>query len=160
MHGLYHEHNGNTEEFGHLDMMETENRIKKGLEILTDVAIETDVFIPPTWIVNKQTMEVLDKLSFNIVETEEEILILKKNTRLHADVLNWDRGSKELNKVFCTINKRLYESKVMGNTQMVRLAIHPKDDEQALEDQKEMIEGLKEINYMFLHYDEVEKLFG
>jgi len=83
-------------------------------------------------------MEVLSKLGFNIVETDEEILILKKSTRLHADTLNWDRGSKEMNKVFCVINKQLYKKKVMGNTQMIRIAIHPNDDKNAFEDQKEM----------------------
>jgi hypothetical protein len=48
----------------------------------------------------------------------------------------------------------------MGNTQLVRIAIQPNDDKQAFEDQKEMLQGLKEINYTFLHYDEIEGLFG
>ncbi|PWU82255.1 MAG: hypothetical protein DLM72_02825 [Candidatus Nitrosopolaris wilkensis] len=87
-------------------------------------------------------------------------MILKKNTRLHTDILNWDRGSKETNRVFCRINKQLYERKVMGNTQMVRIAIHPKDEKQALADQKEMIQGLQDINYTFLHYGEIVRLFG
>jgi len=160
LHGLYHEHNGDPEEFHDLSMKDTESEIKKGINILNDMEIKTDVFIPPTWTVTKQTMEVLNKLGFNIVETDEEILVLKKTTRLHADTLNWDRGSKEMNKIFCAINKQQYEKKVMGNTQMVRIAIHPKDDKHAFEDQKEMLEGLKEINYTFLHYDEIEGLFG
>ncbi len=160
LHGLYHEHNGDPEEFYNLGMRDTESEIKRGVNILSDMGIKTDVFVPPTWTVTKQTMEVLGKLGFNIVETDEEILILKKSTRLHADTLNWDRGSKEMNKVFCTINKQLYEKKVMGNTQLIRIAIHPKDDKHALEDQKEMLQGLKETNYTFLHYDEIEGLFG
>jgi predicted deacetylase len=158
LHGLYHEHNGDPEEFHNLSMKDTENEIKRGMNILNDTAIKTDVFIPPTWTVTKQTMEVLSKLGFNIVETDEEILILKKSTRLHADTLNWDRGSKEMNKVFCAINKQLYEKKVMGNTQLIRIAIHPSDDKHALEDQKEMLQALKEINYTFLHYDETMNL--
>ncbi len=48
----------------------------------------------------------------------------------------------------------------MGNTQMVRIAIHPKDEKQALADQKEMIQGLQDINYTFLHYGEIVRLFG
>jgi hypothetical protein len=48
----------------------------------------------------------------------------------------------------------------MGNTQLVRIAIHPKDPSQALADQTEMIEGLKHINYNFLWYGDIEKLFG
>lgn len=47
----------------------------------------------------------------------------------------------------------------MANTQMVRIAIHPKDSENALQDQKEMINGLKDINYNFLTYNDIEGLF-
>ena len=43
---------------------------------------------------------------------------------------------------------------------MVRIAIHPKDHEKALIDQKEMIQGLKDVNYTFLWYKDVERLFG
>lgn len=79
---------------------------------------------------------------------------------MHTDILNWDHGSQETNRVFWGINKQLYERKVMGNTQMVRIAIHPKDEVQALADQKEMIQGLQDINYTFLHDGEIVKLFG
>ena len=33
-------------------------------------------FVPPTWTINKETIDALSQLQFNIVETEEEILIL------------------------------------------------------------------------------------
>jgi predicted deacetylase len=57
------------------------------------VGIKIDVFVPPTWTVNKQAMDALRELDFNIVETEEEILILNKktHTRLHTNILNWDQ---------------------------------------------------------------------
>ena len=48
----------------------------------------------------------------------------------------------------------------MGNSQLIRIAMRPKDHYQALEDQKEMIKGLKDINYTFLWYRDVEMLFG
>jgi len=102
----------------------------------------------------------LIELGFSIVETEEEIIILNKNTRLKTSILNWDQGSKELNRTLLDINKRSYRDKVIGNTQMVRIAIHPKDHEKALIDQKEMIQGLKDVNYTFLWYKDVERLFG
>jgi hypothetical protein len=90
----------------------------------------------------------LTELHFNIIETEEEVLILNKNTRLHANILDWDQGSKEVNRAFVAINKGLGE-KIMGNSQLIRIAMRPKDHYQALEDQKEMIKGLKDINYTF-----------
>jgi hypothetical protein len=62
--------------------------------------------------------------------------------------------------LFLGINKRRYKEKVMANTQMVRIVIHPKDSENALQDQKEMINGLKDINYNFLTYKDIEELFG
>jgi predicted deacetylase len=159
LHGVYHEHNGNPEEFHNISIKNTESEIQKGVNILNYMAIKSDVIVPPTWTVIKQTMEILDKLHFNIVETDEEILVLKMNQDC-MQILNWDRGSKEMNKVFCSINKQLYEKKVMGNTQLVRIAIHPKDDKEAFEDQKEMLQGLKKINYTYLHYDEIDGLFG
>jgi predicted deacetylase len=155
LHGVYHEHNGNPEEFHNISIKNTESEIQKGVNILNYMAIKSDVIVPPTWTVIKQTMEILDKLHFNIVETDEEILVLKMNQDC-MQILNWDRGSKEMNKVFCSINKQ----KVMGNTQLVRIAIHPKDDKEAFEDQKEMLQGLKKINYTYLHYDEIDGLFG
>jgi hypothetical protein len=105
-------------------------------------------------------MDALKECNLNIIETEEEILVMTKNVRLHSNLLNWDQGSKEVDRIFLRINKALYKKKIMGNTQLVRIAIHPKDPPQALADQTEMIEGLKDINYNFLWYGDIEKLFG
>ena len=119
-----------------------------------------DTFVPPTWSINKYTMDALKECNLNIIETEEEILVMTKNIRLHSNLLNWDQGSKEVDRIFLRINKALYKKKIMGNTQLVRIAIHPKDPSQALADQKDMIERLKDINYNFLWYGDIEKLFG
>jgi predicted deacetylase len=122
------------------------------------VGIKIDVFAP-TWTVNKQAMDALREPDFNIVETEEEILILNKKT--HKTTYKYSElGSSEVNRVFLRINERLYKKKVMRNTQMVSIAMHPKDPEQALAYQKEMIEGLKNINYTFLWYRDIGMLFG
>ena len=80
------------EEFRDLSFEDAQNEIKKGREILQDVGISTDIFVPPTWTINKETIDALSQLQFNIVETEEEILILDKNTRLATNILNWDAG--------------------------------------------------------------------
>jgi predicted deacetylase len=118
------------------------------------------VFIPPTWAVNKQTMDILENLGFSIVETEAEILILDKNTRLHTEVLNWDTGHRMSERIFLKMNRGSFREKVMNNVQMVRMAIHPRDPPDALADQVEMIEGLKNINYNFLSYRDIGRLFG
>jgi predicted deacetylase len=161
LHGLYHERNGSIEHFNDLSFDDSKKEFKKGLEMLSESGIKNvDAFVPPTWSINKHTMEALNEVNLNIIETDEEILVLSKNLRLHSNILNWDQGSKEANRNFLNINKTLYEKKVMGNTQLIRIAIHPKDPEQALAYQKEMIEGLKDINYNFLWYGDIEKLFG
>jgi predicted deacetylase len=160
LHGLYHEHNGDLEEFRELSFEDALNEIKKGMKILQDVGIPTDIFVPPTWTINKETIDALSKLQFNIVETEEEILILNKNTRLATNILNWDAGSELLDQLYRQINKRIFRNKVMGNTEMIRIALHPKDPSEALPEQCEMIESLIDLNYNFVKYSQIANLFG
>lgn len=160
LHGLYHEHNGDIEEFHNLSREEARGELKKGLEIFDSMCINTDIFVPPTWTINKNTMDALENLKFNIVETEQEILILSKNTRLLTNILNWDVGSPMLNQRFLQINKSLFRNKVMGNTEMIRIALHPKDPPEALATQCEMIMGLIDLNYNFIKYSDIAKLYG
>jgi hypothetical protein len=54
----------------------------------------------------------------------------------------------------------IYEKKVMINIQMIMIAMHPKAPEKALDDQKEMIQGRKDLNYNFLWYRDIGALFG
>ena len=79
---------------------------------------------------------------------------------MHSTVLNWDQyGSPQKNKQYLTKNKQLYRLKVIqGNSQLIRIAIHPRDPEEALHDQIEMIQGLKDMNYSFLGYGEMIRL--
>jgi predicted deacetylase len=160
LHGLFHEHKGDLEEFRELSLNEARDEIKKGLDIFSQIGVRTDVFIPPTWTINKDTMDALRELHFNIVETDQELLILGKNTRLATSILNWDVGSKMLDQLYRQVNKRLFRDKVMGNTEMVRLALHPKDPPEALSEQCEMIQAMQDLNYNFLNYSNIEKLFG
>jgi hypothetical protein len=48
----------------------------------------------------------------------------------------------------------------MQNVQLIRLAIHPRDPLAALKDQIKIITGLRDINYNFLGYDDIRRLFG
>jgi hypothetical protein len=93
-----------------------------------------------------------------LAEAKEEILILdiKKTRRLHASVLNWDQtGSPQKNKEYLKKNKQLYRLKLQKNSRLIRIAIHPRDPEEALHDQIEMIQGLKGMNYSFLSYGKI-----
>jgi predicted deacetylase len=160
LHGLFHEHEGDLEEFRQLTREEARDEIKKAIELFSQIGIRTDVFLPPTWTINKDTIDALLDLHFNIVETDQELIILSKNTRLATSILNWDAGSQMLNRLYRDINKRLFRRKIMGNTEMVRIALHPKDPIEALAEQCELIHSLQELNYNFLKYSNIEKVFG
>ena len=164
LHGLYHEMSlDEIEDFAHLDPKKDETDIKEAMAIFSKSGLTSDLFIPPTWAINKYTMDLLVKLGFFLVETEQEIILLQKNIRLHANVLNWDRGKVGrglVERLFMDINKRLYREKIMKNAQMLRIAVHPRDPTGALGQQREMIQGLKDINYNFLNYYDIIKLFG
>ena len=71
--------------------------------MLKDAGINTIVFVPPTWAINKPTIDDLVQLGFTLVEGKEELLIIdqKDTTRLNAGVLNWDQsGSPQKNKEY------------------------------------------------------------
>lgn len=161
LHGLYQEHaRYEIEDFYNMKADRVRCNIEEGVQILKESGIKTQIFVPPTWAINKQTIDILKELRFTIVETVEEILILDKDTRLHSNILNWDTGNERADQVFIGINNMLYRKKVMQNVQLIRLAIHPRDPLAALKDQIKIITGLRDINYNFLGYDDIRRLFG
>jgi predicted deacetylase len=161
LHGFYHEDDsGNIEDFHNYTYDEAIAHLKSGMDIMTKANLSTDIYIPPAWDVNKDTIEALVDNGFSLVETSDEIVLTNKNARLHTTVMNWDQGSPNLNFLCVSVNRRRFREKVLNNSQMIRLAIHPKDDERALKDQIEMIRALKGMNYNFLSYKEVLRLYG
>jgi hypothetical protein len=68
-------------------------------------------------------------------------------------------GLEKLSGLYLKINKRHYREKVMNNSRKIRIAVQPRDPPEALDDQKEMIRGLTDINYNFLTYDDILRLF-
>jgi predicted deacetylase len=161
LHGNYHEtDDGKIEDFHSYSIEEAKKHLQNAINVLKEAEISnTTVFVPPTWAINKPTIDDLIELGFELVEGKEEILIIDgKNTKkLHAGVLNWDQtGSPEKNREYLTKNKQLFRRELMQkNSRLVRIAIHPKDPEEALQDQIEMIQTLKDMNYSFLSYGEV-----
>jgi predicted deacetylase len=160
LHGNYHEtDDGKIEDFHIFSVEEAKKHLQNAINVLKEAGINTTIFVPPTWAINKPTIEDLIQLGFKLVEGKEEILIIdsKKTKRLHAGVLNWDQsGSPEKNRECLAKNKQLYELEVtQKNSRLVRIAIHPRDPVEALQDQIEMIQGLKDKNYSFLGYGEM-----
>jgi len=165
LHGNYHEtDDGKIEDFHTFSIEEARKHLQNAINLLKDAGIRTAAFVPPTWAINKPTIDDLIQLGFKVAEAKEEVLILdSKNTRrLHADVLNWDQtGSPQKNKEYLKKNKQLFRLEVgQKNSQLIRIAIHPKDPEEALHDQIEMIRGLQGLNYRFVSYDEMIRVEG
>jgi predicted deacetylase len=164
LHGNYHEtDDGKIEDFHTFSIEEAKEHLQSAIIILKEAGINTTVFVPPTWAINKPAIEDLIQLGFKLVEGKEEILLIidsKKTKRLHAGVLNWDQsGSSEKNKEYLAKNKQLYGLEVMQkNSRLIRIAIHPRDPEEALQDQIEMIQDLKDKNYSFLSYGEMTRV--
>jgi predicted deacetylase len=163
LHGNYHEtDDGKIEDFHTFSAQEAKKHLQNAMGVLKDAGINTTVFVPPTWAINKPTIDDLVQLGFKIVEGKEEVLILdhKDTMRLNAGVLNWDQsGSPQKNKEYLTKNKFLYELEVMQKkSRLIRIAIHPKDPEEALQDQIEIIQDLKEKNYSFISYGEMIRI--
>jgi predicted deacetylase len=163
LHGNYHEtEEGKIEDFHTFSIEEAKSHLQNAINVLKEAGINTTAFVPPTWAINKPTIDDLIQLGFKLVEGKEEILILdsKKTRKLQADVLNWDQsGSPEKNKEYLAKNKQLYRLKVMQeNSRLVRIAIHPRDPEEALQDQIEIIQDLKHMNYSFVSYGEMTRV--
>jgi predicted deacetylase len=161
LHGLYHEHDGNLEEFHNLNLKSAREEIRKGVKIFQEVGIgKNHIFIPPTWAVNKDTVDALKSLQFKLVETEEEIILLDKNVRLLSNILNWDLGSLKTDNKYATLIKKLFNKKLLLKSRLIRIALHPRDPNGVLDEQYRMIQTLKRAHYQFLTYSEIHKIFN
>ncbi len=166
VHGNYHEtDDGKIEDFHTFSKEEAKRHLQNAVDILRDAGInDAKFFVPPTWAINHPAIDDLVQLGFKLTESKEEILLLmdgkKKTMRLRGSVLNWDHsGSPQKNKQYLTKNKQLFRLRVMqGNSHLIRIAIHPRDAEEALQDQIEMIQTLKDMNYSFLGYGEIVRM--
>ena len=81
LHGLYHERrSGKFDDFHTVTKSCAEEEIRTGLQIFQEVAIKPIVFIPPAWKLNDNSIEVLEKVGFNLTETQEKLLILSSKS--------------------------------------------------------------------------------
>ena len=134
-----------------------EEEIRAGIEILQEIGIKSNVFIPPCWKLNLNSIVVLEKLGFRLVEIMEKYILLYSRTFkkiLVPKVLNWDSyGDPEKNIVTIKRNRIRFSLLTReNNPRLIRFALHPRDPFRALEDQKEMILQLKDKGYEMLKY--------
>ena len=117
------------------------------------------MFIPPAWKLNDSSIRVLEKLGFSLAETQEEFLLLihKRFKKIRVPkVLNWDStGHPEKNIANIDRDRRRFKLLDRRKTEIIRIALHPRDPHKALEEQKNMIHDLKEQGYNFLSYKDL-----
>jgi predicted deacetylase len=161
LHGLYHElKNGQFDNFHETTEADAEEQIRAGIEIFHEIGIETDVFIPPAWKLNNSSIKVLEKLGFKLAEEQEEYLLLLSQQEFKKiklpKVLNWDStGYPEKNIVNISRDERAFNLQIEKRPQIIRIALHPRDPEEAIKDQKQMISILKDSAYEIPTYTEL-----
>jgi predicted deacetylase len=157
LHGLYHEDkNGQFDDFHNISKAAAEEEIRIGLDIMHKIGIKTSVFIPPAWKLNDSSSEALDKLGFSLAETQERFILLSNKAFKKIKVpkvLNWDStGYPEKNVVNIARDDSLFKHLTQQKSEIIRIALHPRDPVDALEDQKEMIYYLKDHDYIMQMY--------
>jgi predicted deacetylase len=166
LHGLYHEDkNGQFDDFHKTTKAAAEEEIRAGLEIFQEIKIRPNVFVPPAWKLNNSSIEVFEKLGFDLAETQEEFILLSDKAFRKIKVpkvLNWDStGYPERNIVNVSKDERRFKLLMEEEPQIIRIALHPRDPHQALKEQKEMISKLKDQRYKMVTYRElIPKLQG
>ncbi|MBV9668964.1 MAG: DUF2334 domain-containing protein, partial [Nitrososphaeraceae archaeon] len=160
LHGLYHElKNGRFDDFHTITKAAAEEEIRAGLEIFHEISIRPNVFVPPAWKLNNSSIEVLQKLGFDLAETQEKFVLLShggcKKTKV-SKVLNWDStGYPEKNAINIAKDERCFNLLVKQNPHIIRIALHPRDPHDALEEQKHMIIRLLDMGYVMSTYGEI-----
>jgi hypothetical protein len=119
------------------------------------------VFIPPAWKLNNSSIKVLGKLGFKLAEEQEEYLLLFPEQQEFKEiklpkVLNWDStGYPEKNVVNIGRDETAFKLQIEKRPQIIRIALHPRDPEEAIKDQKQMISILKDSAYEIPTYTEL-----
>src|SRR5215204_815273 len=140
------------------------NEIQQGLDIFSSAKLPTpSTFIPPAWHLSRQAIEALKDLKFDIAESMSDLELIQKGKKyLVSPVLNWDKsGDKEKNKETLNQNKQEFYTHLFNidgeSYGLFRMAIHPPHDpDEALADQIEMINYLKEKEYYkFMNYSDL-----
>jgi predicted deacetylase len=117
LHGLYHQVDGQMDDFDTHTKEEEKNEIQKGLDILSSANLpRPSIFIPPAWHLSRQAIEALKELNFSISESMTDLELIQKGKKylLHP-VMNWDQqGDKEKNKQTLSQNKQIFYDRLFN----------------------------------------------
>ncbi|MGA9149792.1 MAG: hypothetical protein WBZ36_04365 [Candidatus Nitrosopolaris sp.] len=106
---MIHENRRGAHDFHTRTKAAAEEEIHADIEILQEIGIRSNLFIPPCWKLNLNSIEVLGKLGFRLAEIMEKYVLLYSRTFKEIavpKVLNWDSyGDPEKNIVNITRNR-------------------------------------------------------
>ena len=159
LHGLYHERrNGRFDDFHTISKATAEEEIRVGLEIFYELNMNPQVFIPPAWKLNENSIEILKKVGFDLTETQERLFLLSHNSCKKIKVpkvFNWDStGYPEKNTINIFRDEKRFKILIKQFPPIIRIALHPRDPHGALKEQKYMIRKLIESEYNVHRYRE------
>ena len=166
LHGLYHEYRNCIEDFHTLTTEETKDEITKGILIFGQASLpKPKVFIPPAWYVSLSTLEALQQMEFELVESMDMFYLVQKEIAVVTQqVMNWDTsGDIQENKKMIKENQLVYDKLLRGfKPSILRIALHPPHDPpEALDQQLEIIRDLKEeAGYTFKTYHDLIQDYG
>lgn len=122
LHGLYHnDKKENLDDFHAESKQQSEVEIKSGLQILTDAGFgRVKTFVPPSWYLNVESLQILEDLEFKLAETTDTFLFFEpkqdrdsysiKMTKTDP-VLNWDvKGEPDQNIESLKPNRRMFDN--------------------------------------------------
>jgi hypothetical protein len=117
------------------------------------------VFIPPAWKLNDCSIKVLEKVGFELTETQERFLLLSNTSYKKIQVpkvFNWDStGYPERNTINILRDAKRFHVLIKQTPPIVSIALHPRDPHQAFKEQKDMICKLIETGYQTHRYGEI-----
>lgn len=103
-----------------------EDRIAKGLDILSSIGYNPEGFIPPAWLIKKKDFNILKKYGFSFTTDRRYIYDLKRDKMIFSPVLSFGgRGFLEEISIF-TFNKQIALMKLI-KIPIFRVALHPVD---------------------------------
>ena len=160
LHGLYHERrNGRFDDFHTVSKAIAAEEIRAGLEIFYELNMNPQVFIPPAWKLNENSIDILKKVGFDLTETQERLLLLSYDSckKLKVPkVFNWDStGYPKKNTINIEKDEKRFKTLIKQFPPIIRVALHPRDPHAALKEQKDMISKLIESEYKIHRYREV-----
>ncbi len=100
-------------------------RIARGLQIMRMCGLEPDGFVAPAWLMNQETLPVLEQFPFTFATSLGHLFDLKRRLRYFLPVKAYSSrspGRVLVSAAYCNLSRPLWQ-----RLPLIRLALHPSD---------------------------------